>query len=41
MQPLLITMGDPTGVGPELIIKTLYSKCPANLQASVADCRRY
>ncbi len=23
MQPLLLTMGDPTGVGPELIIKTL------------------
>ena len=23
MQPLLITMGDPTGIGPELIIKSL------------------
>ena len=29
MQPLLITMGDPTGVGPELIIKTLSREHPA------------
>ncbi len=29
MQPLLITMGDPTGVGPELIIKTLAGEHPA------------
>ncbi len=26
MQPLLITMGDPTGIGPELIIKALLEK---------------
>lgn len=32
MLPLLITMGDPTGVGPELIIKTLCNDLPAPLR---------
>ncbi len=32
MEPLLITMGDPTGVGPELIIKTILEDFPANLR---------
>ncbi len=33
MQPLLLTMGDPTGIGPELIIKTL-------LEQSLEQIRR-
>jgi len=35
MQPLLLTMGDPTGVGPELIIKTLLDGHFADLQHPV------
>lgn len=35
MQPLLITMGDPTGVGPELIVKTLLDGAFATVSAPV------
>ena len=41
MQPLLLTMGDPTGVGPELIIKTLLDhtfdgvSCPVHVVGDV------
>ena len=32
MQPLLVTMGDPTGVGPELILKALFDRAFEALQ---------
>ncbi len=32
MKPLLLTMGDPTGIGPELILKALLAKDFASLQ---------
>ncbi|HMB15159.1 MAG TPA: 4-hydroxythreonine-4-phosphate dehydrogenase PdxA [Pelovirga sp.] len=35
MQPLLITMGDPTGIGPELIVKTLLDGDLASLPVPV------
>jgi len=35
MQPLLITMGDPTGIGPELIVKTLLAGDLASLPLPV------
>lgn len=36
MQPLLLTMGDPTGIGPELIIKTLLEGSYQNLHHPLA-----
>ncbi len=35
MQPLLLTMGDPTGIGPELIIKTLLDQSPEQINRSI------
>ncbi len=35
MQPLLITMGDPTGIGPELIIKALLNQSLAQIALPV------
>ncbi len=35
MQPLLLTMGDPTGIGPELIIKSLLSGAFERLNQSI------